>query len=252
MAKDFSEITGFKAGINWCYKFMKRNNLSARAVTSVGQQLLVDWEEKREIFKNYSFGLKSGVQLSQIGNMDEVAVSFDIPSTRTIDEKGKKEIILSTTDAEKLNFTVVLCCTADGGKCQPMVIFKRKTMPKDSFPKGIIVTVAPKGWMNETIMAEWIDKVWRKRKNSFFVNPKDSILIYDSHRSHLTSDIKKIVEKHSKLAVIPGGLTKILQPLDLTANKSLKSKNASTVGKMDDHWNSYVHKNRKNETRIIC
>ena len=111
---------------------MKRNNLSVRAVTSVGQQLPVDWEEKREIFKNYSFGLKSGVQLSQIGNMDEVVVSFDIPSTRTIDEKGKKEIILSTTGAEKLNFTVVLCCTADGGKCQPMVIFKRKTMPKDS------------------------------------------------------------------------------------------------------------------------
>jgi hypothetical protein len=49
-------------------------------------------------------------------------------------------------------------------------------------------------------------------------------LIYDSHRSHLTPEVKKVVEKHSILAVIPGGLTKVLQPLDLTANKSFKSK----------------------------
>ena len=86
--------------------------------------------------------------------MNKVTVTFDIPSTRTIDLKGKKEIILSTSGAEKLNFTVVLCCMANGDKCQPMVIFKRKTMPKDSFPKGINVAVAPKGWVNETIMSE--------------------------------------------------------------------------------------------------
>ena len=97
--------------------------------------------------------------------MDEVAVIFDIPSTRNRDLKRKKEIILSTTGEEKLNFTVVLCYMANGDRCKPMVIFKIKTMPKDSFPKGINIAVAPKGWMNETIMSKWNDKVWRKRKN---------------------------------------------------------------------------------------
>jgi len=61
---------------------MKRNNLSVRAVTSVGQQLPANREEKREIFRNHFFCLKSGVQISQIVNMDEVVVTFDIPSTR--------------------------------------------------------------------------------------------------------------------------------------------------------------------------
>ena len=83
--------------------------------------------------------------------MDEVAATFDISSTRTIGLKGKKEIILSNTGAEKLNFSVVLCCMANGDKYQIMVIFKRKTMPKDSFPKGINVVVAPRGWMNEKL-----------------------------------------------------------------------------------------------------
>ena len=49
--------------------------------------------------------------------MDEISVSFDIPETRTVDEVSKKDIVMTTTGAEKCNFTVVLCCTADDGKC---------------------------------------------------------------------------------------------------------------------------------------
>jgi hypothetical protein len=215
-------IIGFKGGPNWCYKFMKRNRLSVRTTTSVGQPLPSDWEEKAEVFRNYVSQLKSDVELTQFRNMDEVAVSFDIPDSRTVDETGKKDIMLTTTGAEKCNFTVVLCCTADGGKCDPMVIFKRKTMPKEQFSKGIVVTVSPKGWMTQEVMIEWLDRVWRKRKGAIF--SRKSLLIYDSHRSHLTPEVKKIVEKYSQLAVIPGGLTKKLQPLDLSANKSFKSK----------------------------
>ena len=46
--------------------------------------------------------------------MDEVSVSFDIPDTRTVDEKGKKDILIKTTGNEKYNFTVILTVTADG------------------------------------------------------------------------------------------------------------------------------------------
>jgi hypothetical protein len=40
--------------------------------------------------------------------------------------------------------------------------------------------------------------------------------------AHITPEIKPIVNKYSKMAVIPGGLTKKLQPLDITVNKSFK------------------------------
>jgi transposase-like protein len=223
-------IDGFRGGINWCYRFMKRNQLSVRAVTSVGQPLPTGWEEKVALFRDYVSKRKENVDLSQFGNMDEVPVSFDMPDTRTVDVRGKEDIILTTTGSEKTNFTVVLCCTADGAKCEPMVIFKRKTMPKGNFPKGIVVTVSPKGWMNEEIMGQWLEKVWRRRKGSFF-KPK-SLLIYDSHRSHLTPDIKQLVQKYSQLAVIPGGLTKKLQPLDLSVNKSFKNK----IRKRWENW----------------
>ena len=95
-------------------------------------------------------------------------------------------------------------------------------MPKEKFPKEIIVAVNLKGWVDGDMMKYWLNNVWNRRAASFF-KPK-SLLIYDAAKSHLTDEIKKEVKKYSKLAVIPGGLTKLLQPLDLSVNKSFKDK----------------------------
>lgn len=86
---------------------------------------------------------------------------------------------------------------------------------------GIIVKVNEKGWMNEKLMAEWADKIWLRRKNP--ASTEESLLIIDSARCHLTEDAKKAVQATAKMAVIPGGLTKKLQPLDISVNKSFKS-----------------------------
>jgi hypothetical protein len=76
--------------------------------------------------------------------------------------------------------------------------------------------------MNQEVMKQWLDQVWRRRRGAFF--SQKSLLIYDSHKSHLTPEVQAEVKKHSQLAVIPGGLTKKLQPLDLTINRSFKCK----------------------------
>lgn len=55
-------------------------------------------------------------------------------------------------------FTVVWACYADGSKLPPMVIFKRKTMPKEGFPQHIIVAVNEKGWMDTEMMIMWLMK----------------------------------------------------------------------------------------------
>jgi hypothetical protein len=39
-------IDGFTGGRKWCHSFMKRNGLSVRVVTSVGQPLPPSCEEK--------------------------------------------------------------------------------------------------------------------------------------------------------------------------------------------------------------
>ncbi len=116
-------------------------------------------------------------------------MSFDMPYKRRVEVRGAEDVEISTNGAERCNFTVVLCVTADGGKCTTMVIFKRKTIPKGNFPKGIVVMANEKGWVNEGMMKEWIEKVWKRRKEaSFFC--KKSVLIYDSQRAHITDNIK--------------------------------------------------------------
>ena len=242
-AKQYAKEDGINdfVGTNyWVFKFMKRNNLSVRSTTSIGQHLPEDWEAKAAKFLNFLNDNKNDVELDQIGNMDEVPCTFDIPRNRTVDEVGKEDISIVTTGHEKMNFTIVLCVTANGFKCKPMVIFKRKTLPKENFIKGIVVAVNPKGWMDSGMMKFWLENVWRKRPKSFF-KPK-SILVFDSARSHLTEEVKKEVKKHSQIAVIPGGLTKKLQPLDLTVNKPFKDH-------MKKHWDNWMKEGEHHFTK---
>ena len=47
-----------------------------------------------------------------------------------MDIKGAKTIMINTSGNEKTRSTVVLACCADGTKLPPVLIFKRKTLPK--------------------------------------------------------------------------------------------------------------------------
>jgi hypothetical protein len=67
---------------------------------------------------------KSCFQLGQIGNMDEVALTFDIPSNRTQDMKGAEWITIKISGQDKTHYTATLVCCADGTKLPLLLIFK--------------------------------------------------------------------------------------------------------------------------------
>lgn len=123
-------IEDFKAGPSWCFRFMRRKNLSIRARTTLCQQLPPDYQEKINNFRTF---VESKIKEHFIGpdeiiNMDEVPLTFDLPLTRTVNETGASSVLLKTGH-ERTHFTCVLACTASGQKLPPMVIFKRITMP---------------------------------------------------------------------------------------------------------------------------
>ena len=46
-------VTEFVGGPSWCNRFMRRNRLSVRSRTTVGQKLPSDWEEKVTNFRQF-------------------------------------------------------------------------------------------------------------------------------------------------------------------------------------------------------
>lgn len=152
--------------------------------------------------------------------------------TKLLEARGAKTVTIKTSGHEKNHYTVVLAVTADGNKLPPLVIFKRKTLPKEKIPSGIQVHVHPKGWMDEEGMKLWIRNVWEKRPGALLKKP--SLLVLDSFRSHLTEPTKREFQMcKTEIAVIPGGLTSQLQPLDVCINKPFKAL-------MREEWNKYM------------
>lgn len=216
--------SSFRASSGWCTRFMKRYGLSLRQRTKIAQKLPSDLEEKIIQFQRFVIQKRKETpfELSQIGNMDETSVSFDLPANKTINQKGEKTVFIKTTGHEKTNFTVVLSCLADGSKLPPVIIFRRKTLPKNAnFPSGVTVRAHQKGWMDETGTKDWLNNIWNKRPGALLRKP--SLLVWDAFAAHRSDAIKQQAERmKTTLAVIPGGLTSMLQPLDVCLIKPFK------------------------------
>jgi hypothetical protein len=58
--------------------------------------------------------------------------------------------------AEKQCCTIMPAFTADGEKLPPYVVFKQKTMVKETLPQGVIVQVKESGWVTEDLVEDWI------------------------------------------------------------------------------------------------
>ncbi|KAF4804982.1 pogo transposable element with KRAB domain-like protein [Turdus rufiventris] len=205
---------------------MKRRQLSVHTKTTVSQQLPADYEEKLVTFLSYckSKISEKNIQPHCIINMDEVPLTFDMPLTRTMQQTRTSMVPIKNTGSKKTLFTVVLGILSNGQKLRPMVIFKRKVLPKDKFPKGIDVAMNPKGWMDEQVMRTWLTEFYARRPDRFF-HPLPGLLIFDSMCMHKTDSMKAMVKKiNSELAVISGGLTKEVQPLDMSIICSFKAK----------------------------
>jgi len=141
--------------------------------------------------------------------MDEIPLTFDVPSHKTVDVKGVKTIMIKTSGNKKTRYTAVLVCCADGTKLPPLLIFKRKTLPKDVIPHEFYVHVHSKRWKDGEEMKLWLEKLWSKRPGGHLKKP--SLLMCDQFKAHVTESTKRLATKlKTHLAVIPGGLTRQL------------------------------------------
>ena len=98
----------------------------------------------------------------------------------------------------------------------PKVISKGVRTPRDLVvPHPLHVSLHKKGWMDEQGIREWIQQSLPRAERS--------LLVWDSFRAHLTDSVKDdLKQRNIDVAVIPGGLTPVVQPLDKCLNKPFK------------------------------
>ena len=84
-------------------------------------------------------------------------------------------------------------------------------MPKVKFPKGVLVHVNEKGWMDEDACKLWVRKIWQNRPGG--LHRRKSLLVWDRFSAHLTEGVTKAVSA----SVVPG-----LNPLRVTVFRKSK------------------------------
>lgn len=57
-----------------------------------------------------------------------------------------------------------------GTKPLALFIFRKKILPKDKSPHGILVHVHPKDWRDEEDVKLWLDKGWSKHSGALLKN----------------------------------------------------------------------------------
>ena len=80
--------------------------------TTLARKLPHEYKRKIIEFHKYVINMRKKLcfEIGQLGNMDEVPLTFDVPLNKTVDVKGAKTIMIKTSGNEKTHYTVVLVC----------------------------------------------------------------------------------------------------------------------------------------------
>nr|XP_002740528.1 PREDICTED: pogo transposable element with ZNF domain-like [Saccoglossus kowalevskii] len=127
-------------------------------------------------------------------------------------------VSIRSTGAEKRHLTVILTVLANGTVLPPMIIFKGVRKLNLNVPKDMVVEVQKKGWCDTELMKIWHRRIWLP-----YTKGRQSLIIFDSFRGHLKDSVTNQLQSNQTYrAVIPGGCTSKLQPLDVLINKPFK------------------------------
>ena len=236
---------------------MKRNNLSNRKVAHTDNGPSFSASVKKKIIKFHNaisvFRMKFNYDNAFVINMDETDVFFDYKTT-TVEEKGSKFVAQLQLGEEKKKVTCVLTATANGTLLPPMIIHNQKNileLESNEFQNKPIFCWSDSGWMDSDLMLVWFRRILLP-----YINRKRTLLVFDCDKAHLSKDFEEEIEKYDNidLILIPGGLTYLLQPLDVSCNKSLKSKIRKEYRNTLDKFNTRILESQneinQNPTRV--
>ena len=220
------------AGKDWYYGFMARHSelslrtpekLSKNRARMTNQAVLTQFYD---ILGPYLNEKDPGL----IWNCDECGVPLDFRPRKVVASR-KARSIWSINSGDKTNITIMGCGAGSGKMMPPMVIYKGKRVNQclvGNAPDGWMIRFSESGWINSVLFEQWFEFHFMPYVNKY-VRPgsPDStvILLLDGHKSHETLYTLDLASKNNiQIICLPPNTTHVLQPLDVSFFKSLKSK----------------------------
>ena len=219
-----------KKRIYWVYEFLKRRHLSVRTRTRVSQITNAAMQPvKRDFCRRIMTSYQSKIRDPKyLVNMDETAVYLNCTPNRTVHPTGEKTVAIMIGRSNPTRITVAVSVAMDGSKLPLFVIFRGKPGGRvekslqEIVPDGIVGCVQRKGWMDNTTMNIWYNKVYRPY---IFDCTGESGLLLDDFKVHKNPDISELMSQdNANQYMIPPHYTGLLQPCDVGINKSLKER----------------------------
>lgn len=211
------------------HRFMERHNLVLRRVTSyqtVAQDAL------QPIIDTFSQEVQSflddeRMDFSQVYNMDQTAIFFDMPPSYTVVERGvRRNRIQLNGNNYKKRVTVILLVRSDGQKYKPLIVFKavpgaRIAHEIEEYDDDEVHhTVQENAWTDEEVLKTWNEEIWSPIIER---NPGNKLLFLDSLKLHKQNEkLLKNNNREVNVKYIPEYCTPLLQPLDIGVIKVFK------------------------------
>jgi Tc5 transposase DNA-binding domain len=268
---------GFRFSDGWFNGFKKRWHISLRSGTKRAQKtpeellpVIQSWLQFNRrmtvilkgsdcgIPRDPSVPLVGRYKLSEIANMDQSPLPFELQKGRTYATKGSKTVTLKAARSgwEKRQCTLQIIVFADGiARCKPLLMFHGKPTSKDrrriaemrKYHPGVIVIFNEKAYANTSNLVTWVKRQYSVASAYPSSDREPRLLCLDAFAPHKNKGRKdpgkesqKAIEKRlaeealqqglreelAKLnvttSIIPGGCTGYVQVLDVSVNKLIK------------------------------
>jgi len=213
----------FKASRTWLSFIKRKYRYVSRKITKYVTKREIDSRDDLQNaaieFVNEVTTACKGINPDDIYNFDESGFKYEFSPKRTLSFKGEKDTVglLTSHNANSHSYTIMPLLSMSGkleGKLlvclqEPKGIIGPRVSETLEVPENIYLLASKSGKMDKALMKRWINDCVEP-----LTAQKSIVLIYDSWKGHLDSNLYENLKNDCKRFVIPAGTTSLAQPLD--------------------------------------
>ncbi|RHZ01041.1 hypothetical protein DYB35_012360 [Aphanomyces astaci] len=204
----------YKSLLKLCQEFAKRHCFSQR-VACFTKMPTPDMLEIRQDFACKFWTKYHAYAASEIMNVDETAVYYDMPPGKIWAEIGKSSKV-DKKQKHSDRITAVLTCRADGSKLPILFIVHGvpggtiDEVELDTYPEEHYYSVQESAWVDSRVWKAYLEIL-----PPYIEGP--TVIVADNFDAHVTQESANVIagDLHSVLEPLPANCTSVCQPLDV-------------------------------------